>query len=345
MERNKLFFVKQLYFVFFIVLFAAFSLYAEDDLPGSEIQTEADSNPESESSGLLPASEEDISAPSLNDQIGKIHDSLDHLSNSISKPQIWRIITAISLALIALLLSIAFVFAFLDHFKLPLFSWNKQKPAEEKHIIEQQLPDETKTVSQKIISSEFAKIKNKLDDIQYQIDKIDNKIKSQSEKSSRFQNDLSSFQTEMGNLKQLIEKSNDEFSLLKIDIEKNSEKLARKEQVENDPIYAFNQWAQNPHLSFPEFFTYVSNVKLEFRTKQEFISTQTETDWIRNTVGEKKYLFPNPNNIDNLSGPIDKLYKVTGNRNAKGLNSVKISSACEIKEGNFIEYQGELLLL
>jgi hypothetical protein len=127
-------------------------------------------------------------------------------------------------------------------------------------------------------------------------------------------------------------------------MDKNREKLAKKELVESDPVAAFNQWAQNPYFPLPPYFTYVANVRPEFRTKQVFTDTNTETEWIKNTIGEKKYLFPNPNKIDNISGPIDKLYKVTGIRKAKGTNSVKVTEACQIREGNFIEYQGELML-
>jgi len=343
MKRNKLFFVKHLHFVLFFVLFGVFSLYAEDVPPGTELQAESDSNPKDEFPALLSPLEEYFS--DLNDKIGGMQSSLDGLSDSVSKPQIWQIIPAISIAFIALLLSGVVVFLWINQLKLRKVSGNGQRLVDEKHIKEHQPTEESKSASQGIILSEINTLKNTLEDVQYQMKKLDDKINHQSENSSHFQGDLASFQADMASLRQTIKSSNDEISSLRSVVEKNREKLARKEQVENDPVHAFNQWAQNPNLPFPEYFTYVTDVKLEFRTKQEFTDTQTETEWIRNTIGEKKYLFPNPNKIDNLSGPIDKLYKVAGTRKAKGSNSVKISNACQIKEGNFIEYQGELLLL
>jgi hypothetical protein len=334
MKKNKLI------FVLFFVFFSAINLFAEGEPVDSESNIKNGFNTKNESSASLEKHLFD-----LNDSIGKIIISLERLSDIVSKPQIWQIISAISFALITLLLSGIFILLWIDQLKLRKVLGNSQRLAHEKPVKEHKPTEESNSVSQRLLSSEFDTLKNKLDDMQYQLTKLDDKIKNQSECTSRFQSDLTSFQTEMVNIKQTIKNSNDEFILLKNDIDKNKKKLARKELVEDDPVAAFNQWAQNPHLSFPEYFTYVTNVKLEFRTKQEFTDTKTETEWIRNTIGERKYLFPNPNKIDNLSGPIDKLYKVAGTRKAIGTNSVKIINACQIKEGNFIEYQGELMLL
>jgi hypothetical protein len=264
---------------------------------------------------------------------------------SLSTFQIWQMVSAISAALIAFLLLGAFVLLLLKQLKLSLFIGDISKSdgnlRKEHSLVEKSGSGASTGAS----SVELSALKKGLNDLQSQIEQLTDKVNSQSKSVTRLENDLSSFQSETSDLKQKLRISEDAFSSLKTDMDKNREKLAWKEQVENNPVAAFNQWAQNPHRPFPQYFTYITSLKLEFRTKQDFTDTNTETDWIRNTIGDKKYLFPNPNKIDRLSGPADKLYKMTGVRKAKGTNSVKVTSACLIKEGNFIEYQGELMLM
>jgi peptidoglycan hydrolase CwlO-like protein len=345
MKTSKTLFVKRLCFVIVFSLFRVFALYAQDG-PGTSEQ-----NLEGELSLFRKEYESKITVIKSNinrleKSIEATENSLDRLSSSVSKSQIWQIVSAVSAALIVLLL-LAFVVLLLLK-KLRFYAVVEDAPkskSEKKTRKEHLLPEESDAVLRGNSSIEFAAFKQELDETQLQLRRLTDKVDSQSKDTSRFQNDLISFQKEMADFKQRIKSTSDTVSLLRTDIDKNREKLARKELVENDPVVVFNQWAQNPHLPLPQYFTYVTNVKLEFRTKQDFSDTNTETDWIRNTVGEKKYLFPNPNKIDNLSGPIDKLYKVVGTRKVKGANSVKVTSACQIKEGNFIEYQGELLLM
>jgi uncharacterized coiled-coil protein SlyX len=349
MKRNKHFFGKRLSFAVFFVLFGALSLYAQDkpktadELKNELAETHAEltkSKTEiSDLNHMISELQED------NKNFGKIQASLDRLTERVSNPSILQIIPAISVALIALLLLGLFVLLLLKQLRLPVVLEHKPNPVDENLMKEHQASEESKAGSPGISSFELNAFKKELEDVQHQLTKLNEKVNVQSENSSRFQSDLASVKTGMDDFKQTIKGTNDTVSLLKTDMDKNREKLARKEQVENDPVAAFNQWAQNPHLELPQYFTYVTIVKLELRTKQEFTDTTTETEWVRNIIGEKKYLFPNPNTIDNLSGPIDKLYKVAGTRKAKGTNSVKITSACQIKEGNFIEYQGELTLI
>jgi peptidoglycan hydrolase CwlO-like protein len=346
MKRSKTFFVKRLCFVVIFFLLGAFNLYAED--------TSGASVPNSEREQSVSGKEYDDKINTmesnlfrLEESIKEIESSQDRLSPGASKLQIWQIISAVSAALIALLLLGLVVLLLLNQLRFHAVVEDAPKSKScEKSREEHLSPEKPANVSLGISSiDEFNVFRNKFDDVQLQLRQLTDKVNSQSKDALRFQSDLGILQTEMADFKQKIKSTNDTVSLLKTDVDKNREKYARKEQVENDPVAIFNQWAQNPHLSFPQYFTYIANVKLEFRTKQDFTDTNTETEWIRNTVGERKYLFPNPNKIDNLSGPIDKLYKVAGMRKAKGKNSVKITSACQIKEGNFIEYQGELLLI
>jgi peptidoglycan hydrolase CwlO-like protein len=338
MKKTKTLFAKRLCFVFVFSLLRAFNLYAQND-PGA-----SEPNPEGELSAFKKEYESNIAQ--LEKSIKEIGNSLDRLSSSVPKPQIWQIISAVSAALMALLLLGVVVLLLLKQLRFyAVVEDTPKSKSGEKPRKEHSLPEESEAVSRGISSIEFNTLKNELDETRLQLRQLTDKADSQSKDTSRFQSDLSSLQREMTDFKQKIKGVNDTVSLLKTDIDKNREKLARKELVENDPVTAFNQWAQNPHLPFPQYFTYVADVKSEFRTKQNFTDTNAETEWIRNTAGEKKYLFPNPNKIDDLSGPIDKLYKMTGTRKEKGKNSVKVTSACQIKEGNFIEYQGELLLI
>lgn len=339
MKKNKIFFLKRLFSIIFFVLFGTLNLYAEDPNPAGELFASKDEIPEGSNNAVT------IDIPGLDKNSDDLQVSLNILSDSVSKLQIWQIVSAISLTLIALLSLVVVVLILLKQMRFHVVVEHEKKPADEIPVKGHQPLKESKAVSQEILSSELDALKKEREGIKHQLTKLNNTVESQSENSSRFRGDLTSFQAEIANLKQTIKSTNDAVSLLKTDIDKDREKLARKEQLESDPVAFFNQWAQNPHLSFPQYFTYVTNVKLEFRIKQEFTDTNIETEWIRNTIGEKKYLFPNPNKIDNLAGPIDKLYKVAGTRKAKGANSVKITSACQIKEDNFIEYQGELTLM
>jgi uncharacterized protein YukE len=347
MQKNRTLLVRRLYFIVIFSLFGALGLYAEGDPSASEPNSgDGQSVSTKEFEGKITDLEKDISELKIYIKT-MVESSLDTINKSISKPQIWQIIIAVSAAFIAFLLLGVIILALLRKSIFSAAVDVPTKPADEKPVKEDQPLEKSSNVSPGISSSEFNTLKNKLEDQRYLIDELRKKVMSQSEDALRFRGDFTSFQTEMAGFKQAIKSTNDAVSSLKTDIDKNREKFAMKEQVERDPVVVFNQWAQNPHSPIPQYFTYIANVKLEFRTKQDFVDngSNNPTDWIKNTIGEKKYLFPNPNKIDNLSGPIDKLYKVTGMRKAKGTNCVEIISPCQIKEGNFIEYQGELRLM
>ncbi|MDR1459354.1 MAG: hypothetical protein LBI60_03995 [Bacteroidales bacterium] len=343
MKKNKTLFVKQLFFVTVFFLLTAFDLYAQDEPGIQETPEEGLLLFTKEYEDKITAIEGDVSG--LKESIKETQVSLGNLSSAVSKPHIWQIISAVSTALIALLLLGTVILLSLKHLRFHPHGEDAEKSGDEKHREEHPLPEENNAPSPGISSDEFTMLKTRLDETQSQLSQLTDKVILQTKGVSRFQDDLTSFRAEITGFKQITASINDAVSLLKTEMGKNREKLARKEQVESNPVAVFNQWAQNPHLPVPQYFTYVTNVKLEFRIKQEFTDTNTEGEWIRNTIGEKKYLFPNPNKIDNLSGPVDKLYNVVGTRKAKGTNSVKITSACQIKEGNFIEYQGELMLM
>jgi hypothetical protein len=116
-----------------------------------------------------------------------------------------------------------------------------------------------------------------------------------------------------------------------------------------DPIVEeFNMWAKNPSFRLPAKFYYAEgDIKLRENCVIEEVSSSSGATWIVNRNGPLKYLFPNPNAIDQLGGKIDFLYKINGNRRAKGQNRVNIQKACSIVDGSsgWVEYKGELTLI
>jgi uncharacterized protein YlxW (UPF0749 family) len=292
-----------------------------------------------------------VSIKELNEEIAKLKNDIEELNESnrgyielinkinsenASITHVLQIISSLSEALIALSLIVFIVFFLLlaikylkTHKQTQIADVNETKQKEHSTIAE----------------ADYNTLKNKIDEVRIKLTALTEKIETQIKEAARFETNLNSLRNEMSDNKQKILSMEAAVSSLKTDIDKDKEKLTRKEEIEKDPIAVFNKWAQNPSRPLPEYFSYVTIFKPEFRTKQDFTDTDKETDWIRNTIGEKKYLFPNPNKIDNLSGPIDKLYNVEGTRKGQGLNSIKIINACQIKEGNFIEYKGDLVLL
>jgi hypothetical protein len=135
-------------------------------------------------------------------------------------------------------------------------------------------------------------------------------------------------------------KMNEDLTILKVNNQQNSTSYLFDQTIES-----FNAWAKNPGSSLPPQFNYAEG-DLKLREKQNIQSSSTNNAaWIMNKSGSTKYVFPNPNAIDQLSGKIDTLYTVTGNRRARGQNKVNIQNACVIKEDGWIEYKGALTLI
>jgi hypothetical protein len=110
-------------------------------------------------------------------------------------------------------------------------------------------------------------------------------------------------------------------------------------------IEAFNDWARDPQSSMPSKFRYADG-ELKLREKQTINNTGNKNSlWILYESEQVKFLFPNPNAIDQIGGDVDTLYTVTGTRKARGQNRVFIQKACEIKKDGWIEYKGALNLL
>ena len=128
-------------------------------------------------------------------------------------------------------------------------------------------------------------------------------------------------------------------TLTKID---NQQKFV---SILDQTVEVFNTWAKNPESILPPQFGYAEG-ELKLREKQKIQSTAKKNAiWIVNKTGSVKYIFPNPNEIVQLSGKIDVLYTVMGNRRAKGQNKVNVQNACVIKEDGWIEYKGTLSLI
>ena len=345
MGKNNVFSLRRLFFTVILFVFSVTGVIAQSSSPAAGTGTSAQKNDAAAESKTELDSVHDIydKILSVKTEIEKERLSLEETAANIQKLllkktkmlEIMEIVSSVSQTLIAVIL---FVYLALLLLKKGRFQ-----------IVCDSLKDtgcsDTENTSSDIKSEDTGLFKNQLDDIQSQLKQLANRMDLQLKDASRFESSLTSLQSDIADNRQKIKDMNAAVSSIRIDMDRDKEKHTRKEEVETDPVRAFNNWAQNSRQPLPQYYTYVAILKLEFRTKQDFTDTQTETDWIRNTIGEKKYLFPNPNKIDSLSGPVDKLYKVVGLRKGTGANTVKITNACQIKEGNFIEYQGELILI
>ena len=110
---------------------------------------------------------------------------------------------------------------------------------------------------------------------------------------------------------------------------------------DNNPVSLFNIWASNPKSALPSSFYYVSG-EPKLRTTQILNETSNETAWIKNRIGEKIFLFPNPNTFEQMTD-ITGIYKMELEfLKPKGQNRIKVIEACEVYENDFISYPGKL---
>ena len=111
-----------------------------------------------------------------------------------------------------------------------------------------------------------------------------------------------------------------------------------------NPVDSFNAWAANPTPELPPGFTYIKE-EPKMRAAQELTPSGTETKWITNQGGDKKYLFPNPRTFDQYTDT--EMYAMdTVQLRAKGQNAARITAPCEMMAGsNFINYPGKLEIM
>ncbi|GMO69863.1 MAG: hypothetical protein Ta2A_18270 [Treponemataceae bacterium] len=110
-------------------------------------------------------------------------------------------------------------------------------------------------------------------------------------------------------------------------------------------VQGFNVWAANPVLPLPNAFYYLANNDMRIRTAQSTDGTNAASKWISNKEGSKKYLFPNPNWLDQNTD-ISELYTIDLSKlTIKGRNKLKIKVPCEMTDIGYINYTGELELL
>ncbi|GHV78315.1 hypothetical protein AGMMS49944_01060 [Spirochaetia bacterium] len=111
-----------------------------------------------------------------------------------------------------------------------------------------------------------------------------------------------------------------------------------------DPLDVFNKWAGNPSSDLPKAFYYIEG-DIKIRTKHSIKESFTETKWITNREGMKKYLFPNPCSFNQMTD-ISTLYEMDQAKlKGKGQNKIKVVKPCEMIEAGFIEFKGELEIL
>jgi len=112
-----------------------------------------------------------------------------------------------------------------------------------------------------------------------------------------------------------------------------------------DIVSQFNMWASNPNVKLPFAFYYINNEpKRNIAQNFNESSAGAPTKWILNRNGNIKYLFPNPNFMDDVTD-ISEFYLMDLTRlKPKGLNKIKIVEPCKI-EDDIIRFQGKLDLL
>jgi len=110
----------------------------------------------------------------------------------------------------------------------------------------------------------------------------------------------------------------------------------------DDPVALFNSWAANPKNTLPSSFRYlVEEPKLRINQTFSETDTDTETKWIINKFGIKKYIFPNPNFFNLFTET--SLYKIDAKLlKPKGQNRIKIVKPCLAEDSGFISYPGVL---
>jgi hypothetical protein len=142
------------------------------------------------------------------------------------------------------------------------------------------------------------------------------------------------------NAQQQVSKRADHSTLSKANNQQNDDSSSSDQTIEK-----FNAWAKNPGSPLPPQFYYAEG-DLKLREKQDIQNSPTNNaTWIMNKDNSIKYLFPNPNAIDQISGKTDTLYSIIGIRSPRGQNKVCVQKPCRVMEGGWIEYRGELSLI
>jgi myosin heavy subunit len=192
------------------------------------------------------------------------------------------------------------------------------------------LKNENKKLKEEMLNS-LQEMVRQLEDRLYQLEADIRKLKEEIDSLKRPMN------------AQQTQESIDSSNAQKINIQQSTG-LSSSDQI----IDEFNNWAKNPgNFHLPSSRFYYAEGDLKTREKQDIKQSHDDNNalWIVGTSGSTKYLFPNPNLIDQIAGDIDVLYFVTGTRKARGQNRVNIQKACVIKEDGWIEYKGELDLI
>jgi len=204
-----------------------------------------------------------------------------------------------------------------------------------------------------ILSNNIKNIYSKLSEINKSEIQYQEKIKNLSDTISKIQITVDNLTVDNEKLKNEIGRLKDIFfqQEIKSDVSPISSvsiediKISSVSTSADSIIKIFNDWAREPESNLPPQFSF-ANGELKLREEQDITETDnSDSLWIINKSGTVKYLFPNPNAIDEIGGNVDTIYKVTGTRKAKGHNKVTIIKPCEINDEGYIPYKGELSLL
>jgi hypothetical protein len=113
---------------------------------------------------------------------------------------------------------------------------------------------------------------------------------------------------------------------------------------EDQLLEKFNAWAANPSDPLPPEFALLSNKDINLREKQELRPAYKGEEGPFIISKDKKYIFPNPNMIDQLGGNIDRIFRIDGKRLAKGANKLYLTKLTPVINEGWIEYQNEVKL-
>jgi uncharacterized repeat protein (TIGR02543 family) len=202
----------------------------------------------------------------------------------------------------------------------------------------------------KKIQTELAAIKDKQSSNEGTLSEIHTKIKRLADLLDKWE--LSNTRYTSSTRHDDIPKINEAAERQAAELEKERNRQNEDEKTSADiangrvsPKDAFNSWAANPASPLPKAFYYIAGDVLEVRTNFTINeSSNPESKWIVNREGTTKYLFPNPNTFNQITNL--SLYDMN-NEKLKGRwqNRIRIIKACEIKDGGFIEFKGELEIL
>lgn len=114
--------------------------------------------------------------------------------------------------------------------------------------------------------------------------------------------------------------------------------------VDEALVQKFNAWAEYSAAALSGDFMFLAG-DIKVRAALNLTESAAPSEWITNRTGAKKYLFPNPQFLDDRSNITAFYENGIGFTKPKGQNKIRIIKPCEIENSNFISYPGKLQIL